>query len=318
MTLRKAALPRVLGLARVAVLAVPLACGSAETHGTRGALPRGVVARVGDDTIALDAVSRIAVVARVSREDALQRAVEDALLAQEAVKRYGGSGGLALLRRAAAARALADDIYARATKQGPPRREEIEELARQRWADFSRPESVRTVHAVVLVKNDTDRGAARALALRIAQAVAGARDADEFARRARDVPAGGLEVVIERLPPCTADGRVVPESSHGGGQFDVDFARAANDLESVGDQSPPVETRFGFHVIQLIERIPEKRTGFAERERELTPVVMRRRAKQRLDALLERLHAVQRIAVERSAEQALARLAEQPLLRDEQ
>ncbi|HEX9621270.1 MAG TPA: peptidyl-prolyl cis-trans isomerase, partial [Polyangiaceae bacterium] len=260
-----AAVRWVLRCAAATALAGPVSCGGTEPRETQRALPSGVVARVGDAAIARGSVARIARAEGISAEEALRRAVADALLAQEAARRLAGTGRVAQLRRSAHARALADELHERAKQEGPAGRQEIERLARERWAEFDRPASARTVHAVVVVKDEADREAARALGERIAEAVADAGDAAEFMRRAREVPANALSVVVERLPPCTADGRVVPEPGRRDGKFDAEFARAANELVSPGAQSPLVTTRFGFHVIMLIERIPEKRSSFEER-----------------------------------------------------
>lgn len=43
-----------------------------------------------------------------------------------------------------------------------------------------------------------------------------------------------------------------------------EFAKAARALTKSGEISPPVETSFGFHVIKLIERTPDKVPTFAE------------------------------------------------------
>ncbi|MEO6688394.1 MAG: peptidylprolyl isomerase [Dokdonella sp.] len=48
-----------------------------------------------------------------------------------------------------------------------------------------------------------------------------------------------------------------------------EFASAASALKTAGDISPPVKTSFGFHVVKLISRTPDKQRTFAEVKAEI-------------------------------------------------
>ncbi|MGA9422309.1 MAG: peptidylprolyl isomerase [Rhodanobacteraceae bacterium] len=50
----------------------------------------------------------------------------------------------------------------------------------------------------------------------------------------------------------------------GSGRYDPAFAAAAAALKTPGDISPIVKTRYGFHVLKLIARVPDRQQAFAE------------------------------------------------------
>lgn len=270
-----------------------------------GSLPVGQVARVGQAAVARHTVERVARQQQVSAAQALELAVRDALLAQAARDRFADSGRVRAIERAALARALLRQLLVRAEAEGPPTPGEIDEIVRERWSTYDRPESVRTVHAVVRVQNPPDAERARASAERLAEELAGETDPARFIEKARAFDAGGLELRAERLPPVTPDGRGVPDSDAAQERpqrFDLDFARAAHSLTTVGEQSPVVRTKFGYHVILLEERLPEQRVPRGELERTLRPEVMARRAARAERALLERLRSGTEIQVDRAVD----------------
>jgi hypothetical protein len=174
---------------------------------------------------------------------------------------------------------------------------------KQRWVDLDRPESVRVVHAVVLLPADGKKDAARALALELQRELEGVGDPAEFLKRAEAFPKGALSVRAERLPALTADGRgwqVGLNGSEAAGNFDSVFTRAAHALRTPGALSEPIETRFGFHLILLVERLPEQRIPRDEARRVLVPDVVSRRAERERRALVERLERQVGIEVSRN------------------
>lgn len=175
-------------------------------------LPPGVVARVGSDDISSRGVGQVAAAQRITREQALDRMVADALFAAEARDRFPAT--VAAAERGAAARALLEELQRAARAAGPPTDTEVQQVTERRWWDLDRPPSVKVTHAVVRVKKPVDDSAARELAERIAKATVGAESAADFEKRATAVPANGLTVLVEHLPPVTEDGRVVPRSLH--------------------------------------------------------------------------------------------------------
>lgn len=276
-------------------------------------LPEGVVARVGPTDIAQQTVERIASAQQLSAGKALDKAVPDALFALEASLRLP-SEVRAANERAALARALLETLERAAEDRGPASETEIQGITAERWVDFDRPVSVRVSHAVALRPKSGDPNRARAVAEAIQQAVRGIREQEAFLRAARAVPAGDVQVRAERLPYLTPDGRGIsterdrPRSPAGG--FDLEFSQAANQLRAPGDQSPIVETRFGYHVILLEDRLPERRVPERDRRQALFPEVLSRRADSLRRELVSELKATTPVEVRRDADEQTALLTE--------
>ncbi|WP_437639139.1 peptidylprolyl isomerase [Sorangium sp. So ce854] len=284
----------------------------------RGAapLPPDVAARVGAIDIPVDAVARIAAAQQIPPARARDAAIRDALFAAEA--RARGLDQHPEVQReisAALARHLLHRLKEEAANAGPVTDEELRTATERHWLELDRPEGYRTVHAVVRLSADADeatRARARALAEAIRKAVLSSRDvalrseppravegrppsdpaADAFVGAAKAVPADGLEVVAQPLPPVSAVGRaLIPEPQ----QFDVDFARAAASLAARGDVSAPVASSFGVHVIMLLERIPAQVVPAEERRRLVRDEVVADRARAAQSKLLEALRREPRV-----------------------
>jgi hypothetical protein len=237
-------------------------------------------------------------------DQALQRIVQDVLLAMEARAALAHSAELDAIEATVFARALLEDIQRQTRARGLPTDEELAAATRRRWAELDRPSSSRTIHAVALVKRPEQRAEAREVAERIARATRGARDADDFRRRALSVNPGAIQVVVEALPPITEDGRAVPMGPGAGdrpGKYDARFARACNAIAQPGQQSEVVESDFGWHVIRLEERLPAIRMSAEERRRAVAQEVYRTRAGRERALLLKALRARTSLVVARNA-----------------
>lgn len=253
---------------------------------SKAALGTGLAARVGSDSVSVDAVRAVARDGAIPLDVARDRLIRDALWAAGA-RRDLGPAELATTERGVLARALLEEIQ-RAARETPPTDDEIDELAKERWRTYDRPPSVVTAHALVRVLGPADDRPAHALADRLATALRGVTDADRFITQARTFAGDGLQIVAERLPPVAADGRVTADDVPGA-SMDADFSRAANALGSPGETSPAVKSRFGYHVILLLERIPERRVPMEERRTQLREDVFVRRGKRDYGRLLEKL-----------------------------
>lgn len=287
----------------------------------------GVVAKIKGAAVAAETVARIAAAQRLEPSAALVLAERDALFAALAEERGVG----AREARVALARAMYESLLRQAERQGPASESELEEATERHWLELARPESSQTVHAVVRFDAAADpskRKAAAAIAAKIEQAVTpagalarerarplaepGAAPPEDpavlaFKEAANAVAHPGFEVVVEELPPVTADGRVATPS---GGRFDQAFARAAAALPERGAISAPVESPFGLHVILLLERVPESHSSEEDRRAVLEPEIVTARAKHASEALLSALR--RDVSVETNADALLALVKVEP------
>lgn len=260
-------------------------------------LEKGVVARVGDESIPASFVAEVARRHGLEPRVARDRVVGNALLAKEARERLAGSGLVQAIERTVWAEALLDQLRTEAEAAGPATAAELASLRRAEWVRLDRPVSVSTVHAVALVKKPEQDEAAREVAERILAATKGLTDPERFEKAARAVPSKGIEKRVEYLPFLTPSGRVVqfdpgvPVSSN---RFDKGFAAAANAIAKEGDRSSIVKTPFGYHVILLIERVDAQRYTDDDLRRQFASEVVRMRAdhalKRLTSSLEERAH----------------------------
>jgi hypothetical protein len=265
----------------------------------------GVAARVGREEVSVALVSEIARAQGVRPEAARERAISDALFAEAARERFAGTGRIETAERSALARALLEELRNKAREQGPPTDAEVEELTRLRWADLDRPELARTRHVVILVKDPSEREKALDVANRLAKVLSGTKDPAEFEKRASEFDAEGLDKRVETLLPVAVDGRVGMLGAPPGTPpqtFDPVFARAANALADPGDQSPVVESKFGFHIIMLLDKVPANHPTLEERRVVLKDEIFQRRAGAMQNALMDELQAGSKVAVDRAAD----------------
>jgi len=272
------------------------------------------VATVGERTIGRALVERVAAEQGLSPKQALDALVRDALLASAYSRSPGHLHAVRAARRSALAREMLQELRREAEAQGPPTDAEVQERTAKQWVDLDRPEATVTQHALVRVTSSEQEGAALAVAKAIRNAVASASSADDFDRLARAVPSGGLEVILERLPAVTADGRVVKldDLSRGPSALEAAYASAAASLTGAGAVSEPVRSSYGFHVIRAIERLAAVHVPLEQRRKMLSAVVLADRARVANRKLLEAARAKTAPVIDRSFEQLTDRLAGEP------
>lgn len=260
-------------------------CQGAVERTDQAALGGDVAARVGRETIPVSLVERVSTEQRVSPRDALARLVDDAVAADAARARGMASRApAAWLMRAALARMTADHLRQEAQGAGPPTDEEVRALSERYWQTVDRPEGLRVIHAIVKRPKDPSLAPrAKATAEDVRAAVASAKSPEEFKTLASAVShPKEVEILVESLPAFAPDGRVV----EGGGAMIESFARAAATLKLVGDTTGLVETTFGWHVIRLVERVPEERMPMEARRVAFADETTVLRARTALDARL--------------------------------
>lgn len=287
-------------------LAALVTCGHGDASPTHSALEGDQVARVGEVSIPASLVADVAARQGVSPAVALERLTGDSLASQAARARGVDSRpDVAWSMVSARARFCAERLERDAHAKGPPTDAEIDEATKRRWREFDMPEHMVVVHAVTLRKRDADVAIGPGVASAIHAAVLGAADGDAFQRAAKSVDASGLEVRVEVLPAFAEDGRVVDGDSN----FDTTFTHAAFALANVGDTSSVVETKFGWHVIRLLQRFPAHRVPLAERRVALAESAYTRRARDAYEAILTRRKSSSGVSIEPSAYETMATLS---------
>jgi hypothetical protein len=221
-----------------------------------------------------------------SAPSALDALVEDALLALAARDRH-------LDQRPDTQRALQASLAARLVTG-------VEAEARNRGpASAAERSALEVVHAVVLRKPGVPWEVTIEMAHALEAAVQRAPSTEAFEERAQKVPHPGLRVAVERLGPFGADGRL-PD----GAMLDPAFVAAAFSLERLGDQSPIVPTRFGWHVIRLVGRTAATDAGAGEGE--LSPAVIDLRVRGALEAILRSARGRNRVDFEGAVDELLS------------
>lgn len=284
--------------------------GSERAHRTEVA--PGAVISVAGEPIASESIVAVSVARGIPASEAAGALLTDAILAR--AFRVAQPDYAAYLRRTGLARRLSEKLMRRAKEQGPPTSAEVEALTERYWWQLDRPVASRTIHAVVLSENADEAGAAKALAERIRVRVANAGTVERFrelaeqlaAQAAEQMNADGLTVRVEQLLAVTPDGRAVdparpPAPGSSTQRYALEVAAAANVLEHVGEVSPVVQSKFGYHVLMLSERIPSRRVPLDVRREKLAPEVYDQRARGLQETVLQRWRSELRIEIDRAA-----------------
>jgi hypothetical protein len=308
-------------------LALALACGDAseapQSPPRTEDLGGDVVARVGSQPVHGATVRRIAEAQGVSLAEARERAVSDALMAEEARARRLDSP---TVEAATVARILFDQL--RLETAGPVTDAELEQVTERRWVSLRRPAATRVIHAVVLVQHreparrvtDDERVRADRLAAEVRVAVELAADEARREPRAKSDPAAQvfeklaslraeppLKIRVETLDPITDDGRF---ASRRGGSVVPEFTAALAALKERGDLTGPFRTSFGTHVAMMLERLPPLEVPAEERRRLVREEVLDDRIRARRKAMVD--GSATEVAIAPNAEALLDLVRVQP------
>jgi len=264
------------------------------------ALGGEIAARVGNERIPIALVQSVAVRQQVAPREAARRLIDDAIAAEGArAKGLDRAPPAAWLLVAARGRFTSDRIYEEARKGGPPTDDEMNALSERYWRDVDRPPAVRVVHAVATPTKPTSEEAARTVATAIRAAVAEATSAEDFLVKAKAVPTvADVKVTVQPLPAFTEEGWGTEDPN----SLDPTFAKAAYSIPSIGGTSALVQTKFGFHVIRLVERVPALRIPLEARRAMFVEEAAKMRARESVVKRLEALRLKQRIEVSTAAD----------------
>lgn len=303
---------RIARVVLASLLATSLSCGGtteAPPPAEQAALGGEVAARVGSDVIPVSLVAKVAAAQHVTAREALKRLVDDAVAAQ-AARAKGMDRELPTSWRLTAARGreTADHLLADARRGGPPTDEEIKTLSARYWREVDRPPAVRVVHALVPRPQKPDPAAeqhARVLAEQLREALVDAKDTEDFMTKAKAFPAPGIELVAEKTLPAFTEEGISIESDQ---RLEPAFARGAFAVAEPGMTSPVVETTYGWHVIRLVERLPEQRMPLEARRIAFADETITMRAAAATKVRVAGLRSTTRIEVAPSAENLMRSL----------
>jgi len=289
-------------------------CGPREDQPrpAKSSLARDVVAQVGREPVSESTVTGIARTRELPPREAAVRAVEDALWATGARDMLARPtvGGI---ERAALARSLIATLRTKAEALGPPTQAELDAIVKERWVEIDRPDAARTTHAVVVNQDPGRDVAARTLAEKLAASLQDVTSGSELISRIRQFSNEGFDVRGENLPFVTQDGRTFERRGErfvdAHQDFDLAFARAANELERPGQLSSVVKSKYGYHVIRLEERAPGSVVPKAELPTLLGPEVFAARAKRARADLLEPLRQAGNVQILRAADELTSKVA---------
>jgi peptidyl-prolyl cis-trans isomerase C len=243
-----------------------------------------VVAEVDGVPIGAEAVRVEARAGGGDARQALLRLIEAEVLAGAALARgLGDDFEVKEAARAAAVRRLLHDGLER---EAAPERipdADYRALYDEHREAFDHDALVEVWHLVALFpqKEPTaaQREATRAALLPLAEAARAAPTDEAFAALAPKAASGPLQATLK------AERFAVPRH----GAVEEPFAAAAFALERPGATSGLVETRYGFHIIRLVRRVPARHVGLADARTELQDAALLRFRRRALDGWLREL-----------------------------
>lgn len=247
------------------------------------ALGGTIVARVGDTAIERSLVVAVARAQGVSAELALQRLIDDVLLASSAQQHKPETRNA---EAAVLARALITRLKAEALARGDFTDQELAAQLPNYWLELDRPEKRTVVHALIAKKVPNGKDLAQTLH----KELVGSKDEADFTARAKafkvDPP-----VHVEKFA-IVSDGRL---AQPGGGGVVEPFTKGTFAVTEIPGTSEVVETEFGWHIIRVLDREPPQIASRQEKIAKMRHDLIGARVKTAQDELLGKLQAATKI-----------------------
>jgi len=214
--------------------------------------------------------------------EALDALVRQQLLAAEAERReFTGHGEVLSERRNALASALIDRLADEVSLETLDQ-QKLRTVYEQRLNKFVHGPKRRVIHAVARIgkKRLTDEQA-RQLAARVGEAASGATNRKEFRRAVLPLVAehGRKKLRIETLPPFHEKTKKIA----------APFVAAAFGLPGPGHLSEPFQTKWGWHVLLVLEELPARNTSFEEAREIIGAEVVPLEQRELVDGLVDEL-----------------------------
>ena len=154
-------------------------------------------------------------------------------------------------------------------------------------AELTTPEGVTVAHILIQPDDEKDAEAADKEAKEKIDAIYEEllKDPSQFGKLAQeksDCPSG--KASEGKLPSFDKDGMMLDGS---GGAMIQEFADAAFTIEKPGQITKPVKTSFGYHIIKLIEKVPEEVTPLEKIKDKITEYLAAEKAQTNLNKMLD-------------------------------
>ncbi len=275
-----------------AILMCSHGCGTAETHeeessksGRAGSMNSRseIVALVDGVPIFMEEARFMMDGGAATADEAVDALVNNELLAAEAIRRGWGRADEVEFERIKAQAALILRRVGEETTAEDVDLDEIKKRYSTQKKRFVHGPLRKVIHSVVLTgKKGMASDEARAAAQEIAVAVAGVFDADGFESEVKALKKkNGWKLKVESLPPFERNDD----------RFVAAFVDAAYNIGGPGGISSAFETKFGWHVIMMLEDLPASDISFEEARgilaEEILPGVRARRAQELVSRLVK-------------------------------
>lgn len=178
-------------------------------------------------------------------------------------------------------REFTDDLLVRkvidlATREAAPvSEEEVEKFYEEHREQFTQPEMASARHLLVAVNNPEEKEEKRAKAEALRQRLLAGEDFATLVRKESDDPGSRETGGLYTFPR----GQMVPEFEE------------ASFTQPIGEIGELVETRFGFHIIKVEERQPEREIPLAEVRTNVAAFLRNQKAPNAVRELIEKLRA---------------------------